>query len=308
MSRFLLTTVLVSAVAQSRTVVDDVNERFIHGHATDDLTASGVILHHFSPAHAVELGEPWRPYTPEECAAHHYSGCDTTGDRACTLISNNQTRDEKDGSIPVYSTSVGGIIFNPQKSTVMCAYSQDGGTDDRSNRGCGCHQGDTACEQRQTNNSCVLDVKAGVEDYGVCWWGPDDLKQMFEHQEGVYNEVVLDTTPWLDNLPDSIEAFFYVKGADKLNDTIDAYHTFLQSYPDACVPLLEMDIHATDSPFSYSKQVTDGKTDCKSTIDYTDDNSGDDESDSASDPSSAHGIGSVLPLTLAITLLSTLLA
>ncbi|EER07326.1 hypothetical protein Pmar_PMAR020491 [Perkinsus marinus ATCC 50983] len=281
----------------------------MNGHDTDDLTAAGIILHHFSHAHAVAVGEPWRPYTAEECAEHDYDGCDTTGDRACTLIINNQTRNDDDGSIPVYSTAVGGIIFNPQKSTMMCAYSQDGGTDDRYNRGCGCHHGDTACEQRHTNNSCVLDAKAGVEDYDVCWWGPNDLKQMLERQQGVYNEVVLDTTPWLNNLPGSIEAFFYVKDAEKLNDTVDAYHTFRNSYPDACVPLLEMDIHANESPFSYSSHVNDGKTQCKSTVEYQSP-SGEDSSppsDTTKVPSSADNIRTSLPLVVIASIISTLL-
>mmetsp|Transcript_4669 Transcript_4669/g.3872 ORF Transcript_4669/g.3872 Transcript_4669/m.3872 type:complete len:129 (-) Transcript_4669:66-452(-) len=76
----------------------------------------------------------------------------------------------------------------------MCLYSEDAGSDDRENRGCGCHANDAECIARGTNNSCVLDIKAGVNDVEKCWWGPDRLKTMMHLQSfSMYNEIVLDT-------------------------------------------------------------------------------------------------------------------
>mmetsp|Transcript_15933 Transcript_15933/g.19145 ORF Transcript_15933/g.19145 Transcript_15933/m.19145 type:complete len:214 (+) Transcript_15933:117-758(+) len=167
--------------------------------------------------------------------------------------------------IIVFSVDIGGIIYNPHKNKAMCMYSEDAGSDDRQNRGCGCHTNDAECIARGTNNSCVLDIKAGVNDVGKCWWGPDRLKTMMHLQSfSMYNEIVLDTDPWLDNLPHSIDAFFYIPGAAELCDTLSAYGTFKAQYPEVNVPLVELNISAEDSPFTLSNYSSPEEAGCPS--------------------------------------------
>jgi hypothetical protein len=70
-----------------------------------------------------------------------------------------------------------------------------------------------------------------------------------------YNEIVIDSEEWTNNLPHSIEAFFY-----PVNDTAcqepcqrfaaTAHRKFLQKYPDYYVPLLQLDRTDMTTPFS----------------------------------------------------------
>ncbi|EER19537.1 hypothetical protein Pmar_PMAR012518 [Perkinsus marinus ATCC 50983] len=259
-----LAAVVSGAVPQTHSdVVNVLNERFNLGKPSDDMDKAGVLLHHFSKSHAGLLGEPWRPYTHEECALYNYPRCNTTADRSCAYISNNRRRNFHDGNILVFSVDIGGIIYDPYQNEAMCVYSEDGGSDDRTNRGCGCHENDSDCLARGTNNSCVLDIEAGVNDLGMCWWGPENLKRMMHLQSfSMYNEVVLDTDPWLNNLPHSINAFFYIPGAAQLCDTLNAYDTFNAKYPDSQVPLVQLDITADESPFSLSNFTSAADAEC----------------------------------------------
>ncbi|KAF4667584.1 hypothetical protein FOL47_003468, partial [Perkinsus chesapeaki] len=194
--RVVLSAILVSSAISTELdgVVQGLNQRFNMGKPSDDMNSAGVLLHHFSHSHAGLLGEPWRPYSREECELYNYPRCNTTADRACAYISNNRRRNYEDGNIIVFSVDIGGIIYNPDKNKAMCLYSEDAGSDDRENRGCGCHANDAECIARGTNNSCVLDIKAGVNDVEKCWWGPDRLKTMMHLQSfSMYNEIVLDT-------------------------------------------------------------------------------------------------------------------
>ncbi|KAF4697788.1 hypothetical protein FOZ60_000133 [Perkinsus olseni] len=254
---------IAAAATTDADVLHDLNDRFNLGKPSDDMGEAGALLHHFSKSHAGLLGEPWRPYTHEECALYNYPRCNTTADRSCAYISNNRRRNYEDGNIIVFSVDIGGIIYNPYKNKAMCVYSEDAGSDDRTNRGCGCHQNDPDCLARGTNNSCVLDLKAGVKDLDVCWWGPENLKKMMRLQSfSMYNEVVLDTDPWRENLPHSIDAFFYIPGAAQLCDTLDAYNTFKEKYPDANVPLVQLDIGAEESPFTLSNYSSPTDASC----------------------------------------------
>ena len=71
---------------------------------------------------------------------------------------------------------------------------------------------------------------------------------------GPYNELVLDSVTWVDNLPGSIEAIFYPKGCGaKCISEARAQHTaFVAEYPEAAAttPLLELDVTDWTTPFA----------------------------------------------------------
>ncbi|KAF4661876.1 hypothetical protein FOL47_006508 [Perkinsus chesapeaki] len=253
-----LTTVFVGcilAVSSSRALADHaddvvtlLNKRFNEGGPTSDLSKAGVLMHQWDGLGAEDYDQSWRPYTPEECSnSSSHANCQYSDRISCLLI-NNDVRNPGDGRIPLYTYTRGGTVEDPDFTEVTCAYSEDGGTMDRSNAGCGCHSGDDQCEAWGDNNSCALE--GPVADLSVCWWGPNDLQNMMENQKGVYNEVVISSATYLKNLPESIQAFFFIANNSlSETETRTQYGTFKASYPDSDVPLLVINYDAKESPF-----------------------------------------------------------
>ncbi|KAF4663707.1 hypothetical protein FOL46_004624 [Perkinsus olseni] len=244
----LASSTTISFADHADDVVNTLNKRFNEGHPTDDLSQAGVLMHQWDNLGAEDYDESWRPYTAQECSnASAHANCQYADRISCLLI-NNQVRSPGDGRIPLYTYTRGGTIEDPDNTQVTCSYSEDGGTMDRGNAGCGCHHGDDECESLGDNNSCALE--GPVADLSVCWWGPNDLQKMMDNQKSVYNEVVISSSTYLENLPQSIEAFFFIaNGSLGETETRTQYGTFKAAYPDAEAPLLVLDYEAKESPF-----------------------------------------------------------
>jgi len=65
-----------------------------------------------------------------------------------------------------------------------------------------------------------------------------------------YNEVVVDTASWVDNLPRTLEAVYFQRGDAAGEQRARAvYGSFKQIYSDAPTLLLSMDLTKLDAPF-----------------------------------------------------------
>ena len=150
------------------------------------------------------------------------------------------------GHLAVYrGIDQGGMIVRAAGARVRCSYNADGTT--MSKKGSPCAEWCT--------------------DPGAKWWRcswpPDALKRMLEAQDTTsYNEVVLESSFWLDHLPDTVEAFFAVRWPDEMlgpphdfnppdkQNVLQARRDYLQEYHLASedVPLLLYDA-ARSPPF-----------------------------------------------------------
>ncbi|EER01612.1 hypothetical protein Pmar_PMAR023156 [Perkinsus marinus ATCC 50983] len=205
-------------------------------------------MHQYDNLGAADYNELWRPYTAQECSnVTAHANCQYSDRISCLLI-NNEVRSPGDGRIPLYTYTRGGTIEDPDNTQVTCSYSEDGGTMDRNNGGCGCHSGDVTCKSMGYNNSCTLEGPAA--DYSVCWWGPDNLEDMMDNQKSVYNEVVISSATYLEKLPKSIQAFFFIaNNSQSETEARTQYATFKAAYPVGEAPLLVLDYNAKENPF-----------------------------------------------------------
>ena len=112
----------------------------------------------------------------------------------------------------IYNPQEGGVVLNPDVNAMLCSYSQDSGSDMR------------RCD---TNPKCVPGCSAKGMDAGVEWcsassmpggcaWPPHLLRDMmqrtlpqYQTNGGHYNEIVVDARRFQEQLPMSIEAFWY---------------------------------------------------------------------------------------------------
>lgn len=113
-------------------IVAGLNDRFERGEPSNDLAAAGVIVRQFDDLDASagmsSSGAPWQP-CPSSAWCHVYA------DRWPTSIVNTEQRHlffergSRFGVGPKTSPStgtVGGIIMDPRKVEILCAYPQDG--------------------------------------------------------------------------------------------------------------------------------------------------------------------------------------
>lgn len=220
-------------------IVDTLNARYLHAHASNDLRLAGVIVRAWDGLSAP--GRPWEP-----CEENQF--CARYRDRFATSII-------YPGHPETYAS--GGFILRPEMMDLNCAYSADGGSQ-------GVH-----CDPPRKTPECSPGCKRwcepsrGVKNWG-CAWHPQNLKEMIEQQKilspaGGYNEVILDAEAWVRNLPQSIMAVFVHKNA-KLADVENSrsvHANFLQRYglTSDATPLVTYDIEAAQgdvdvSPFA----------------------------------------------------------
>ena len=150
----------------------------------------------------------------------------------------------RDAAIPTFSFD-GGVVLAPSKIQAFCGYGLDGSIDDNKPLTCdsaggnncvpGCGEPPQWCSRANPNDeSPWLTCGLGWSSSGVRPWrqeelgGAGGLFDLFETRgaefTGVgsfsgYNEIVVDTQSWIDNLPHSVEAIFSVecdKGAVNL--------------------------------------------------------------------------------------------
>jgi len=233
-------------------VVERINTRFTRGHPTSDLQSAGLIIHQFHNGMDGDW-KAWMP-CPETCWGSP-CWCARFNDRFSTSIVNAQMVDER-GRVGMYSMDNPGFIFAPDVAKVFCAYPADGGSESKN-----CEAGQEGCLPGCGAKWCKFNPAIPHNMDTNCAWPAADLQRVLQlqaHGNSRYNEVVVDAKAFVDNLPRSIEAIFYVKGSKAEDEARRVHADFLATFAETSrsarrVPLLEMDMGNPDMPF---KDVT----------------------------------------------------
>ena len=223
-----------------RTSPDTINERFRtepYGEWADDgrLSPTGVLVHCIDGYE--EHAEPWKPAHTQMSASIIFA-------------------DQRVGShaIPIFDAchAQGGVIFRPGTFTrIVCGNGADSGG--------GCHD---FCEGATEMGDVALFQHPG-DGCGKSWRPKDFgvyLRRVAAWQKlngrSVYNEIIVEgggrKSAWAANLPDIIEAWFYVKGGDG-GAVRQHWQNYLSRYglDGVAHPLLKLAPNDWQRPFSY---------------------------------------------------------
>ena len=205
------------------------------------------------------------------------------------------------GNIPIYSFGLGGIIMSPTRNQLLCSYAYDVDSLERvcDPRGISefCIPGCThSTHQGNDHRGNVVWCNDPDADEWPCAWKPDDLPKMLQARERIrqlgekpahkrfddhkfYVEAIFSSQAFIDALPASIEAVFYMHvdrtkwafepaglqwpevepdcidatSGPKCRDyAVRAHRAMLAHFQlsDAELPLLRFDPYNWDSPFT----------------------------------------------------------
>jgi hypothetical protein len=172
-------------------------------------------------------GQPWVPGAGKPVFEGYPSG-----DRVSATLVNAQMKAEpapQAHRIPMYSLSLAGIILSPERNTLKCSFAFDAGTLERT-----CLEPSETCIPGCTHPSLRGHPALWCERNNHRWpcaWRPSDLHQMLEVREELrtlgrkpegkfwddhkfYNEMVFDSKVFTSQLHGSMEAVFFLEGAD----------------------------------------------------------------------------------------------
>ena len=209
-------------------VIGLLNARFRAGVASSDLAAAGLLLHQFDSMDDPDpQGQPWVPGAGKPVFEGYPSG-----DRVSATLVNARMQAEpapQAKRIPLYSLSLAGIILSPERNTLKCSFAFDAGTLERT-----CLEPSETCNPGCTHPSFRGHPPLWCERNNHPWpcaWRPSDLSQMLEVREELrtlgrkpegkfwddhkfYDELVFDSKVFASQLPGSMEAVFFLEGAD----------------------------------------------------------------------------------------------
>ena len=260
-------------------IADVINRRFRYGRPSASLAEAGVLIHQFDGYGLA--GQPWRPGWGGnmQMACAPSGSCNQPSDRAsASLIYAGERTGRPDRTrIPLFAPGAG-VVLNPAVATLLCAYADDGATQDgncyppglRADCAPGCAHPLGYCDASRPGAADL--VTDGWCRCSMSWcngerpqpWRPTDLATMLSQFQrhgnlfnggygmGVgYNEMVIDGAQWDRNLPSTIEAFFIVHDADSSAGRA-AHAAFLVAYnvDASTVPLLELRPASWDAPFA----------------------------------------------------------
>ena len=221
-------------------IVAELNARFRDATASNDIQTAGVLIRSWDALSA--WGRPWLPCTKDEFCARY-------SDRfAVSLI--------YPGHNSVYDK--GGFVLRPGEIELNCAYASDGG----SQGACCSPPGKTATCSPGCKRWC--DPARGAKNWG-CAWKPEQLREMILQQQvlqpagGQYNEVILDSATWVQNLPHTIMAVYVFKGAEPsdVDNSRRVHMDFLRYYGITSeeTPFVTFDLENPSEPFELAKGV-----------------------------------------------------
>jgi len=226
-----------------------VNERFNAYSFSSSLTDVGVLVHTFDNTESTSSamssvhgngdhkgsGRPWEPCAP------HGMWCSSFSDRISASVVNKDVK-------RMFGSN-GGLVISPHLVRTHCSYPHDGGTmskfcagpinttdEDGCRPGCGSQAG--------SPNWCrpwVGQMREGLDVY-QCAWRAKHLEYMMRWHVShnyAYNEVVIDTSNWMECLPDIIEAVFMIAGQDEA-PARRIYAAFKRAYPQSKTMLLRL--------------------------------------------------------------------
>ena len=239
-------------------IVAQLNHQWTYGAPSGHLGSAGVLVHIFDNTEddvsakqslglPMEAATPWLP-----CSAGAWCG-QFHGRLSASLINRRQRE-------LFHSQTEAGVILSSANS-IYCSYPVDGGT---MNKFCpegapldcapGCANAETGlpnwCEHDEAWN---LRQSAQVWD---CAFRPEDLEAMLRHhldsRASQYNEVVVDTRAYTDNLPASVLAFFFLasgRGGESEQKARAAHTRFRRRYPQTQAALVSLDLHQDNGAF-----------------------------------------------------------
>lgn len=244
----------------------EINSRFNGASITSNLARAGVLIHEFD-----EFEDPYAKWMPCSDACEGFANprercryCGLRDRMSVSLIGTHGTAHIFSAEWPnAFSFSGGGVVLNPAKAKLLCSYDHDA-----SSRGKECIP---AYGQGVCVPGCTMDgTWCDPHDPGHCGlhtpWRPQHLNAMLNtyakriQGHGIsckdckmYNEVILDSRAWKNNMPATVDAFFYPVHAfcgDKCRARVKKAHSdFLRRYPGAHTPLLRLHLDRKSSPF-----------------------------------------------------------
>jgi len=219
------------------------HDRFMYGQPANRVELAGILVHMFDLL-GRSLDQPWLP-----CREDNW--CYKYSDRLSFSIINAE--------LPYLFNQkyAAGFIASPTKADLLCSWFIDYGTMDK------------LCDPPGVRNDCLPGCWVGTPNWCSgqpdhiwdCAFPPSLTKEMLEnhmmrmgrtgqrHLGAAYNEVILSWKSLVRNLPESIEAFFFVDwGAEDLARR--AHERFLNDHPGSKVPLLFMDMQDGENVFT----------------------------------------------------------
>ena len=187
---------------------EDLAELFKAGRPSNHLDHAGLLVHGFDGTELNEMHR-WLPCATGFCkgAVRYWSA---------SVI--NQVHPATWGG--------NGLVFSPSRGKVLCSHT---------------------CDFGSLNSGCAASAPDGFNGTGRPY-PPDHLKDMLQrsmYEPGLtraYNEVLLDTKDYVDQLPHSLAAFYYKEAADAHSQVsaAHAYVSFLDAYnlTEDSIPLL----------------------------------------------------------------------
>ena len=165
------------------TILAELNGRFLGGHAANDLTVAGLLVHQHDDQQGSQMWDA------------------SWGRLAASLVN---------AHLPyMFSTSAIGLIVNPQVASragvLHCSYSFDGNS---------MHSRDGGCEDQYGTMHWNANGLASTlqQQQGRLYWHGDCVVQpasVNDRSGCQYNEIVLDGTIWTANLPEIVQAIYY---------------------------------------------------------------------------------------------------
>ena len=212
------------------------------------MTSAGIVIHQFdSLDDGNPDGTPWVPRRPTISAA---------------IVNADLQPDPDRGNIPVYSYSLAGLVLRGSANKLRCSYAFDTGS----------LRWHGACNKWRCSDTESTDSHSA----GGCAFNPSGLQRMMEVQKETrirnfkpwfkpwddhkfYNECILDDRTFLDSLPRSIAAVFYMPTpCDDIYDgpkceayARGAHRNMLRHFEltEADLPLVRFDFYNWTHPF-----------------------------------------------------------
>ena len=196
--------------------IEELSDAFLHGAPSNDISKVGLIFHGFDQTE--DEFAPYKPCTTGYCAQFEKFW-------PTSIINARQ----------VHAYGSVGILFEPTKNRILCSWPEDD-----SNRG----HGDTGCDS----------------DDGKMY-RDDELEKMLNismtkgKEDHAYNEALIDSKMFLENLPGSIAAVVYgIQGSDdeetQGEQAVAAYAGLLSAFnlTETDVPLLKATFETDGRP------------------------------------------------------------
>ena len=245
-----------------------VNARFARGHPSSSMEDIGVLMHQWDGQEDHDHGRPYQMCV-ERCMCQ---GAFIHG-RVSTMVIYQGLHERSDRvKVPLPFGNRGGILLNPSVAQVDCLYPIDGGTyrlNSADRPGCS----SSFCRPGSRDRNGGWSNACGFNGAPATAYAPKDMQTLLElHREhgphykapgwhSGYNEVIINSRHYNAHLPDSVEGFFYPRGANPVTGdlgygiTVDVrkvHRDFLAKYSLTAeqVPLLEFDPADWAMPFS----------------------------------------------------------